>query len=138
MKLQVQDSWDASTYSVAIGDSSPLFGDDRIARVEWAFISELYEISDYVRDVRVGCGETSFEGEGFVAVSRPKSGELVWLALLRNAGAFRECRLFPQQIAVCSEYGVWWHFSLDSPENVIVRSTLDQSFGPEPGSIHQG
>jgi hypothetical protein len=86
----------------------------------------MYEVCDYVRDRRVGCGETSLDGEGFVAVSSSKGGDLIWLAIFDNAGAFQECRLLSDQVAARSAYDVWWFFPLGSPEKVTFRSTLEQ------------
>ena len=122
LQIHIGDPYDASTYRLEIVEAN---SPDNLNTVDEAFISEMYEVCDYVRDQKAGCGETSLEAEGFVALSRAKSGDLIWLAIFENVGAFRECRLLRDRVAALSEYDVWWYFPIDSPENLAVRSTLD-------------
>jgi hypothetical protein len=122
VRVSFVDPDDASSYTLVIDDIADIECDKQKNEGDWIAFSEFYEVSDYRRALRVGCGETSFESEGFVAVSHPPSGELIWLALIDGAGPFFECRLGSDVISVRSEHDVWWHFPLGFPERLVIDS----------------
>lgn len=115
----VENASISPTKSVDLSEFRHPFDETTCAR-----ISETYEVVDYRRFLKVGCGETSYDGEGFVALSHPKTGDLIWIALLAGAGVFKSCSLSESHVIATTESNFKWYFRIDSPE-VIVISTME-------------
>ncbi len=120
--VEMSDPWDHQTYKLNVGgNESDITVPDEVKPESCLSLSEFYETTDYRRFLRVGCGETSWEGEGFVAFSDPNSNELRWIAVLPNTGEFEVCLIYESFVAARSSYNVWWIFPVDSPENAMVE-----------------
>ena len=70
------------------------------------------------------CGEAGYGSDGFVALSRSDSNELVWLAFFDTSNPFIKLALEDSKVLVATtNLGDEWRFSLKQPEKVAVKRT---------------
>jgi hypothetical protein len=91
---------------------------------EWLEISEMYEVSDFIHDMCVGCGETSEGSRGFVAVSRQSDGQLDWLATFHHSNPFHKCHIDEGDVVAWSTHGTVWRFPLAHPEKITIEKQI--------------
>jgi hypothetical protein len=90
----------------------------------WGQLIQTVTVSDETRDLSIHAGETSWEGEGFVAAVRASTGQLLWLFHLSASEPFVEVETDGAFIrAVSDGYPMRyrWSIPIHAPETFTVE-----------------
>jgi hypothetical protein len=123
--LDVSINWDARGPTI----SSKILASVRLSEVKFhekkTSLIQLCERSYPDANLCVYGGEGSWGSEGFVAVSKLTTGELVWLAYFEYSNPFDEVELVGDNVLGVSTYDHVWKFPLSSPDSLSVDVTKD-------------
>jgi hypothetical protein len=92
---------------------------EKEGKLGWAscYISDEY--IDEIHSIKVVCGETSWGGDGFVAVTNLKE-KLIWIAFFGCSNPFCKVTIAGTQIIALSTYECEWRFDIDNPSRISV------------------
>ena len=90
-------------------------------RLEWSYITELFEINDSSRGIRISCGEGGMGADGFVAVTQEGTDVLEWIAFFDISNPFMEIHIHDNEIIATTNLGDKWHFLMNKPESVYIE-----------------
>lgn len=72
-------------------------------------------------DIEVSCGECCASGQnGFVAVTRLSSGDLIWLVFFTESNPFEHAEIQDDFVVAKSTAGHVYRFSFSSPEKITA------------------
>ncbi len=109
-----------SSYSIHVASKTTLADLERGQKLEWTYIAQLCEAKVFEEGLTIVGGEGGMGADGFIAVIRTASNQLVWLAFLDCSNPFEKVSLSDGIINAVTNLGHTWSFPLARPEAVTV------------------
>lgn len=89
--------------------------------LNWLYAGESCEAIDAQREIKALAGEGSLGGDGFIAVTSTRTGELVWYAFFESSNPFEQVRFEGDALVATTNLGDEWRFPLDSPASFTIK-----------------
>lgn len=108
--------------------AEPVITIDRIDLTRITHVSECYTCEHESLDLVAHAGGTSYESDGYVALTRRSDGGLLWLAFFDRSSAFEEVRFEESAVVAITNDRHEWRLPLDGPERISVIAAPDRRY----------